>query len=155
MVKVGNPQQRYVTRSVTCRDDSVSLARFGVLYADSTGIDYLEGLKKQNEDLLAENIRIRKKLEDVSSFQHASNASNNAANTYGAFGDYSMMGSGSGVLGESTGENDTNLDPSLAAAAAQAQQSGTEDAKHDETPLDTDAIRDSLTQVGERVEGME
>lgn len=140
-------------RSVTCSNrvafvSSFVLLAFGTL-SDMPGIDYLEGLKKQNEELVAENIRIRKKLEDVSSFQHPSAGNNNAANTYGAFGDYSMMGSGSGV------ETDTSLDPALAAAAAQAQQNGAEDVKHDETPLDTDAIRDSLTQVGERVEGME
>lgn len=125
------------------------------------GIDYLENVKKQNEDLLAENTRLRKKLEEVTTFQHnGTGGQNNANNSYSAFGDYSMMGSGAGGLGE-TGEHDSNIDPALAAAAAQQQQhehvdaNGGQDEKHNEPPLDTDAIRDSLTQVGERVEKMD
>jgi uncharacterized protein YneF (UPF0154 family) len=117
-------------------------------------------LKKQNTELLQENDRLRKKVEDVMNFQPGNNSSNtgntngnnDSGANYGTFGNYAMMGTGDAAgLGAS-------IDPTLDAGAEERLLGAvgqSEGEKKNTPPLDTDAIRESLTQVGERVESME
>lgn len=116
------------------------------------GIDYLEHLKKQNTELQRDNTLLRRDLailrgdgEDV-------------------IESYSAAFKPGGIYGVSLdsaanpGPND-NVDPALenttdtgAAALTGLEDQDMPHERQNELPLDTDAIRESLTQVGERVD---
>lgn len=111
----------------------------------------MESLKKQNEQLLLENEKLKTRVDELINLQGAGQNSGGNGNGNGVgesssgygFGSYGLMGTGDAG----------SLDPNLHDASE--QRDGMEqDGKKNTPPLDTDAIRESLTQAGARDQDM-
>ena len=109
----------------------------------------MESLKKQNEQLLLENEKLKTRVDELMNLQSAGQSggghgNGNAESSAGyGFGSYGLMGTGDAG----------SLDPNLHDAGEQVD--GLQDQKKNTPPLDTDAIRESLTQVGARDQDMQ
>lgn len=110
----------------------------------------MESLKKQNEQLLLENEKLKNRVDELLNLQGAGaggngggngNANGESSSGYG-FGSYGLMGTGDAGA----------LDPNLHDAAERVEGL---DEKKNTPPLDTDAIRESLTQAGVRDQDMQ
>lgn len=110
----------------------------------------MESLKKQNEQLLVENEKLKTRVDELINLQGtgASGSGNGHGNSNGesnvgyGFGSYGLMGTGD------TGALDPNLHDDS------ERVDGLGDEKKNTPPLDTDAIRESLTQAGARDQDM-
>jgi len=113
----------------------------------------MESLKKQNEVLLVENEKLKTRVDELINLQgagsggngtgHGNGNSNGDSNAGYGFGSYGLMGTGDAG----------GLDPNLHDDSERIDGLG--DEKKNTPPLDTDAIRESLTQVGARDQDMQ
>lgn len=131
------------------------------------GIDFLEQVKKRNTELERENTILRRDLATLRGEAQDDSLGDYAA-AFKPGGVYGVpLDESSGHLdqttgfennGESSNNNNSNNNHSNSHNTEGPQiQPGLEDQEmpsevNNEAPLDTDAIRESLTQVGERVE---
>lgn len=127
------------------------------------GIDYLEQVKKRNAELERDNTMLRRDLATLRGETQDDSLGDYAA-AFKPGGVYGVpLDESSGHLEQSTGfenngesSNSNNHSNNHSTEGPQIQP-GLEDQEmpsevNNEAPLDTDAIRESLTQVGERVE---
>jgi hypothetical protein len=113
----------------------------------------MESLKKQNEQLLVENEKLKTRVDELLNLQSA--GGNNSGNSNGHGNGESSSGYGFtsyGLMG--TGETGS-LDPALHEVSEQRVDGLGQDEKKNTPPLDTDAIRESLTQAGARDQDMQ
>lgn len=123
------------------------------------GIDYLEHLKKQNTELQRDNTLLRRDLAILRGDGEDVIESYSAAFKPGGIYGVTLDAAGNATTNDAN-LGDSVVDPALedstntdaAAALVGLEDQDMPQVGQNELPLDTDAIRESLTQVGERVE---